>query len=259
MKNRLLFFLGCLLFACINFSYGQCSVQAFWNNLDCSLNCSASASCNPSGQSPFTYSWSNGQTTQTATGLCNGTTYTVYLTDNNGCSSNDYVDIIPRSQVSSTVTTQPSCQTCCDGVVQINGSVDPTCLPVQQFWDNQLNFASTINNVCPGTHTVCIYDACGCQVCDSVNVSFLTSEEDHSATIHDLAIFPNPATDLFTLDFIGDEGGAVEVFDSMGRLVLTQTLKESAYFDISSLSNGLYTVRIAFGNNQSFKKLVISR
>ena len=38
------------------------------------------------GQSPYTYLWSDGQTTQTATGLLPGT-YDVTVTDNNGCSS----------------------------------------------------------------------------------------------------------------------------------------------------------------------------
>ncbi|MBI2270147.1 MAG: SprB repeat-containing protein, partial [Bacteroidetes bacterium] len=39
-----------------------------------------------SGTSPYIYSWSNGQTTQTATGL-NASVYTVTVTDNTGCTS----------------------------------------------------------------------------------------------------------------------------------------------------------------------------
>ncbi|MCH8330553.1 MAG: PKD domain-containing protein, partial [Bacteroidetes bacterium] len=44
------------------------------------------------GVSPYSYMWSDGQTTQTATGLTNGT-YTVTVTDNNGCSKDGEIKI----------------------------------------------------------------------------------------------------------------------------------------------------------------------
>ena len=45
------------------------------------------ATATPSGgASPYTYLWSDGQTSQTATGLVAGT-YTCTVTDANGCSS----------------------------------------------------------------------------------------------------------------------------------------------------------------------------
>lgn len=47
------------------------------------------------GQAPFTYSWSNGQTTQTATGLVVNTVYMVTVTDNNGCQASATAQITP--------------------------------------------------------------------------------------------------------------------------------------------------------------------
>ncbi len=42
---------------------------------------------------PFTYEWSDGQTTETATNLTGGSTYSVTVTDDNGCTAVDEVTI----------------------------------------------------------------------------------------------------------------------------------------------------------------------
>ncbi len=53
----------------------------------CGTCCDGSATVMPTGGTPpYTYLWSISQTTQTATGLCNGS-YTVCVTDANGCTS----------------------------------------------------------------------------------------------------------------------------------------------------------------------------
>ncbi len=54
------------------------------------MNGTATASAS-GGVMPYTYTWSNGETTQTATGLMAGETYTVTVTDANGCSSEGFV------------------------------------------------------------------------------------------------------------------------------------------------------------------------
>lgn len=46
------------------------------------------------GTAPFTYAWSNGQTTAIATGLEGGNTYDVTVTDANGCSDDTSVTIV---------------------------------------------------------------------------------------------------------------------------------------------------------------------
>ena len=45
------------------------------------------------GAMPYNYEWSDGQTTETATGLTNGETYTVTVTDDNGCTDEGSVTI----------------------------------------------------------------------------------------------------------------------------------------------------------------------
>ncbi len=70
----------------------QLTVTTTFNNPSCSTCCDGSATANPSGGTPnYSYSWSNGSTSQTAINLCNGT-YTVTVTDANGCIRTDLVN-----------------------------------------------------------------------------------------------------------------------------------------------------------------------
>jgi len=45
------------------------------------------------GVEPYSYLWSDGQTTQTATGLTSGITYSVTATDSVGCTTSTYVEM----------------------------------------------------------------------------------------------------------------------------------------------------------------------
>ncbi|MBI4646843.1 MAG: T9SS type A sorting domain-containing protein [Bacteroidia bacterium] len=57
--------------------------------------CSGTATISAAdGAPPYSYLWNNGQTTQTATGLCADTTYFVTITDVNGCIASDSVNIV---------------------------------------------------------------------------------------------------------------------------------------------------------------------
>jgi gliding motility-associated-like protein len=68
----------------------------------CSTSCDATATvCVNGGSTPYNYSWSNGQTGATATGLCPGN-YTVNVTDANGCAGTATVTITAPSAVTVT-------------------------------------------------------------------------------------------------------------------------------------------------------------
>ena len=59
--------------------------QTVFTNPVCNAACDGTAVATPTnGTAPFTFQWDNGQTTQTATALCAGT-YSVLITDANGC------------------------------------------------------------------------------------------------------------------------------------------------------------------------------
>ena len=55
------------------------------------------------GTAPFTYAWSNGQNGSTANNLADGT-YTVTITDDNGCADSTTVNIVEPAQISTLVS-----------------------------------------------------------------------------------------------------------------------------------------------------------
>src|SRR5436190_19664127 len=66
-------------------------------NISCNGQCNGSATALGSGgTTPYTYSWSNGQTTVSSSGLCT-TTYKVTITDANNCISTATVVITQPS------------------------------------------------------------------------------------------------------------------------------------------------------------------
>ncbi|HQV99450.1 MAG TPA: CotH kinase family protein, partial [Bacteroidia bacterium] len=74
------------------------TVNASAVNAPCDASgCAGQATANVSGgTSPFTYAWSDGQTTATATDLCSGS-YSVIVTDAGGCSKTTTVNIVNPS------------------------------------------------------------------------------------------------------------------------------------------------------------------
>ncbi|TND10353.1 MAG: hypothetical protein FD123_601 [Bacteroidetes bacterium] len=139
----------------------------------CPGMCNGTITILPSGGTlSYSYSWSNAQTTQTATGLCAGS-YNVTVTDANGCTvtqTNSFV--APQVLVLGVPNiTGSSCNTVPDGAIDI--TVSGGTLPYTYQWTGPSNFtASTedLTNILSGTYTVIITDNNGCQVSDTLTV-----------------------------------------------------------------------------------------
>ena len=236
----------------------QCNATANFVQLDCYGTCAGTGTVNPTGQSPFIYLWSNGQTTQTATGLCYNSSYTVTVTDANLCSTTAVcAPFSGINQVIITVTTPASCQTCCDGVIDAGTSTVSGCGPYVKEWDGNTAFSYTLNNVCPGYHTFCIIDACGCIVCDSIMVPYPVSAGGLSnENIFPFLIFPNPSTGVFNLSWNVEEDCHFEIVNSIGDCVFSGTgpVKE---IDLSGCPSGIYLVSITLHNGSVFSKRLI--
>jgi PKD repeat protein len=119
------------------------------------------------GTAPYTFIWSNLQTTQTATNLCSGN-YSVTVTDNNSCTAaaSAFLDQSPAIIVTETLV-QSNCG-------QSNGSIDLNVgggsPPFTYQWSNGA-LSQDIWNVPAGTYTVTIVDNKGCQLINSYNLS----------------------------------------------------------------------------------------
>ena len=75
------------------YSYSPVSLSISTSNASCIYTADGAASVSVSGgTAPYTYYWSNGQTSATATGLLTGW-YSVYVSDAHGCSQSTYFNV----------------------------------------------------------------------------------------------------------------------------------------------------------------------
>lgn len=143
---------------------------AFTTGASCNGVCDGSALVNVSGGTgPYTYLWSpSGQTTATINGQCAGT-YTVDVTDANGCTDQVTVTITEPGAITLTTTsTNVTCNSQCNGSAStiISGGTGPftynwTAGPI----------VPSIVNLCPGSYTVTVIDANGCGTLDSITIT----------------------------------------------------------------------------------------
>lgn len=133
-------------------------------------SCTGSAQIVASGgTSPYTYSWSDGQTTATASNLCLGT-YTITVTDANGCTATNVATINQIVNISITISSPNiSCFGACDGIATANPSGGNS--PYTYSWTPGGLTNQTITGLCAGTYTVSVQDSLGCFNSDTVTLT----------------------------------------------------------------------------------------
>ncbi|RVT79581.1 hypothetical protein EOD40_00265 [Flavobacterium sufflavum] len=132
-------------------------------NVSCNGGTNGSASVSPSGGTPgYTYSWSpSGGTAATATGLAAGS-YTVTITDANGCTATRNYTITQPSAISTASGSQTNVS--CNGGTNGSASVSPSGgTPGYTYsWSPSGGTAATATGLAAGSYTVTITDANGC-------------------------------------------------------------------------------------------------
>lgn len=128
-----------------------------------------SASATPGGGVvPYVYSWSNGSTDFNAINLT-PTSFTVLVTDANGCTISQNVSISQTSSISSSIAyADVSCNGGADGSATIS-SADGVS-PFTYSWSNNTTAATNVNLV-TGTYTAVITDSNGCISTQTVTIS----------------------------------------------------------------------------------------
>lgn len=199
----------------------------------CSVN-TGSASVTPSGgTSPYTYTWSSGQSTATAANLAPGV-YTCTVTDSKGCTT-IVTAAIPGAQPLS-VSSIPVNVSCGGGS---NGSITLTpnngTAPYTYSWSTGQNTA-TITGLSAGNYVCQITDASGCTT--TVNVTLTAPAAlNLSATAVPVACF-GQLTGSATANA---SGGASPYFYSWSNGLSGST--------IQNLAAGNYTCIVTDANN----------
>lgn len=138
----------------------------------CNGGTNGTATATPSGGvGPYTYIWDTNpvQTTQTATGLEVGT-YTVYITDSQGCNGEGTVTVTQSNSITVTATyTDPLCFGSADGTASATASGGTT--PYWFQWDaNPVIYAQNATGLPAGTYTVIATDNFGCSATATVTL-----------------------------------------------------------------------------------------
>jgi hypothetical protein len=121
------------------------------------------------GTAPYTYAWSNAQTTATATGLAAGT-YTATVTDANNCKMATSVTVTEPTVITATATEtqQASCSGGADGAAMVTGAGGTA--PYTYTWsDGQTTAAAS--SLAAGSYDVTVTDANGCSTTTSITVT----------------------------------------------------------------------------------------
>ncbi|PCJ01186.1 MAG: hypothetical protein COB15_01765, partial [Flavobacteriales bacterium] len=133
----------------------------------CNGVCDGSITTTPNGgASPYSYIWSNGDTTQTTSStLCSGT-YDVIVIDANNCTTYDTIVLIAPSTINdNTIISEPTCNVC-DGSATSTPTGGSgtynfvwTNLTAPTYFSDDLNVASsTAIALCAGTYNLEITD-----------------------------------------------------------------------------------------------------
>jgi len=119
------------------------------------------------GTAPYTYIWSNNDTTEDLTNLAPGGYY-LTITDNNGCIGTKYVTVHEPLQLQGGAAAGNTGCTANNGTVIV--SVQGGSTPYNFLW-NTNDTTQNLSNLSPGTYTVTITDNKGCSLVRSATVT----------------------------------------------------------------------------------------
>ncbi|NNM95113.1 MAG: T9SS type B sorting domain-containing protein, partial [Bacteroidia bacterium] len=136
----------------------------------CNGSCDGRIIANVSGGTPsYLYNWSPGPSSaDSIKGLCPGT-YSVNVTDNNGCTATANVTLInPPLFTESHLLTRPSCNSSNDGAISITpaGGI----APYTYTWSPNGLTSSSASNLSMGTYTILVTDSTGCTLKDTITL-----------------------------------------------------------------------------------------
>ncbi|MFW0739220.1 T9SS type A sorting domain-containing protein [Flavobacterium sp. T12S277] len=159
---------GCFITA--TFFIDQPAVlAATTSKIDATCSTTGQATVNPTGGVlSYTYQWSSGATTATATGLSAGS-YTCIITDGNGCTNTQSVTINTTNTLVATVS---QTAVLCNGGNTGSATVTPSGAPgpFTYVWAPTGGSAATASNLTAGNYAVTITSANGCSIIKNITI-----------------------------------------------------------------------------------------
>ena len=177
---------GCGYVNCVPVTDTPPDVVVVTTDIDCTDNNNGVAEAVVTGgTAPYTYLWSNGETTQTITGLGPGL-YSVTVTDINGCTDTGSAMVNEPPPLNlQIISTDPVCVGDFNGMLQ--AIVSGGTMPYSYQWSTGQT-TSNVFGLPPGTYSVTVTDASGCTIVDGATLNY-QSEIEVNATSTDITCF----------------------------------------------------------------------
>jgi GEVED domain/Secretion system C-terminal sorting domain len=209
------------------------------------------------GNAGSTYLWSDSTSTQTNTVSASGS-YSVMVTDANGCMGNDTISIVINALpiVSFSIVQDTICTL--DNVLTLTGTPaggaftgpgvsGTTFTPLTLNGNQTIQYTYTDSNGCSAIAT------------DVIFVDPCTGVSDPSQSFTNTTIYPNPNQGQFIIDlgYVPNDVVNVEVMNSIGQLVQAFTITTTnKQVDLSNYEGGIYLIRITDGANTTIRRVV---
>ncbi len=176
-------------------------------------------------------------------------TYYVQVTNGGNVYTSDsmHITLNPLPAVSYTVAASQDTVCLNSAVITLTGATPPTGIFIGDAVDSAGNFNPSAAVAGPNDVTYSVTNVYGCtaSVTQVIFARLCTGIEVLEEGLK-VNIYPNPAADFMTIET--DQkliGGSIEVFDALGKLVLSETITSAkSNLNVGVLNTGLYTVRL---------------
>jgi len=185
------------------------------------------------GTSPYTYLWSNGQTASTATGLINGGSYQVTVSDANGCTMTQAFSVPIDEEDAFEILLSDVTAPFVPG--STNGYISVSSHPAGNYsylWSNGSTGAS-VGGLGPGNYSVTATNAAGCSVARAI---YLQSCYD----------IPGSAPNFTDFEIMATGGLFPDVADT--ETTVTASIREEGESFFTEDIPGYYSIRWEWGN-----------
>jgi PKD repeat protein len=210
------------------------------------------------------YAWSTGATTQTIQVSATGTV-TVTTTNSDACAG-----IGASAPVTVTFTQTPSAQ----GAYTASGNVatftNTSTGATSYSWDfgdfsNSSAAAPVHAFASNGDYSVVLTAINGNCTDTTVLTVAITVSVEEMIGFGNINVYPNPASESITVSFDNQLGNSIEIslIDAFGRTVVSETVQSLGLnelgLNLSSISNGMYTLKLTSNNNIVSRKVIVRK
>ncbi|MBW8050709.1 MAG: hypothetical protein FVQ77_10310, partial [Cytophagales bacterium] len=190
------------------------------------------------GVLPYAYIWSDGQTTEDATGLGAGN-YSCTITDANGCSINMNVDVLNDAGTLVQTWGNAMDELCGNGLGSIDITISGGVLPYSYLWTNGATTEDLLN-LSAGIYSCTITDWNGCQI---TTPTYTINNVAGTLAIFDIDVFNEICSNGAGSINLDITGGTIPYSFAWNTGATTE--------DLTGLSAGTYSCQVSDANSCS--------